>query len=104
MAIEAPPKRQDKPTVVIRFGGGLNASTPETAIDPSECADGKNFDLDVDDHIWKTRKSFQLVDTATNGKTIRGFIQLEDAVDNRSFLVQAGDTVYEWYGTDFTVI
>ena len=88
---------------VLRFGAGVNTTKSEVEIDPTECANGENFALDVDNAIWKRRKPFDLVATATNAEEIRGFAQLIKQDGSLSTLIQAGGTVYEWDGgTTFT--
>ncbi len=89
----------------VIFGAGLNTAADETDIDPSECADGQNFDLSLGNGIFSRRKPFDLVDTAPNGEAVRGFAQLNKVDGTISTLVQAGGNVYEWDGDGtFTLV
>lgn len=83
----------------IKFGGGINSRADEADIDPAECADGENFDLDIDSNMFRRRGSVQRVATCPNGLAVRGLIQLVKSDGTRSVLVQAGGTIYEWDGT-----
>ena len=90
--------REGKP-VVLSFGGGLNTRASPTAVNAVEATAGKNYDLDFQNKQFGKRKSFAAVASAPNGSGIRGFVQLEKADKTRSFLIQAGNIVYEWDGT-----
>lgn len=79
----------------LRFGGGLNTRASSDEIDPRECSDGQNFDLDVGNTQFRPRKAFDLVGTAPNAGRINGFAQLVKTDGTISTLVQAGTTVYE---------
>lgn len=92
---------RDENEIILKFGGGVHSRASEDEIDPRECADGKNFDLDLENREFRNRKPFDLVGTVPNGTEIRGFVQLLKSDDTRSFLVQATDTVYEWDGVSF---
>lgn len=82
----------------LRFGGGLNTRSVETDINPIECTNGQNFDLDLSSTIFRRRKPFDLVNTADNGERINGFMQLQKVDGTLTTLVQAGGTVYTWDG------
>ncbi len=85
--------------MVLRFGGGLASNPNPSDIDSRECADGKNFDLDLDNDTFRPRKVFDLKGTAPNAGEIGGFIELQKSSDGSvTVLVQAGDTVYEYDG------
>lgn len=84
--------------VTIKFGGGLHTRASEDEIDPREAHDGKNFLLDLENRELRNRPPFDLVGTAPNGQAIRGGGSMLNADGRVSFLIQAGDTVYEWDG------
>jgi len=87
----------------LLFGGGRNTVARPSDVNPQECTDGENFDLQVGDSSFRPRKPFDLVATATNGSPIRGFAQLVRPNGLTSTLIQAGDTMYEWdLGSTFT--
>jgi hypothetical protein len=88
----------DELEVVIKFGGGIHSRSPEDEIDIRECADGKNFDLDLKNKEFVPRAAFDLIGQVPNGGEIRGFATLQKADGTVSFLVQGGATVYEWDG------
>lgn len=98
----------DDPTagqIVLKFGGGLNTEVVNTEIDPGECVEGKNFDLELGNSAFRRRKPFNLAATATNGERINGFAQLLDSNNTLTTLIQAGNTVYLWDGeTTFTEV
>lgn len=102
------PGRQPIPRsnqVILKFGSGINSRASESEIDPSECADGQNFDLDIENTLFARRKPFDLVATATNAEQVRGFAQLETQNGVLTTLVQAGNTVYQWDGaSSFTSV
>ena len=84
---------------VLRYGGGLNTRASEEEIKDSECAEGENFDLDLDNSHFRNRKPFDKIATVPNGAQINGFIQLRKRTGQIFTAVHAGDTVYEWNGT-----
>lgn len=84
--------------ISLKFGGGIKSRASEDDIAVNECADGVNFDLDLENREFKNRQPFDLVDTATNAAQINGFAQLIKQDGTTSTLVQAGTTVYEWDG------
>jgi hypothetical protein len=79
----------------LRFGGGLNTRASSDEIDPRECADGQNFDLDLGNTQFRPRKPFDLMGTAPNAGRINGFAQLVTTGGVISTLIQAADTVYK---------
>jgi hypothetical protein len=91
-------RRSESETIRLTFGGGVNSRASPTAIDLTECVDGQNFDLDVGRQSFRRRRPFEAVASAPNSKGILGLVQLEKSTGERSFLVQAGDTVYQWDG------
>lgn len=89
--------------VKLLFSGGRNTLSTTTSINPEECVDGENFDIDLGITAFKMRPAYALVGTAPNGGEIRGFAQLEKADGTLSTLIQAGVDVFEWDGaTTFT--
>lgn len=99
LVIEKRSDEDDRLTVVMRFGGGLNTQAVQKDIDGREAAEGKNFDLQTDKRVLKARRAIKKVATATNGERINGFIQLRKSDGSRSVCVQAGSAVYTWDGT-----
>lgn len=96
---------KDELEVVLNFGAGIHSRASEEDIDIRECASGHNFDLDLQNREFKNRKPFDLIGVAPNTAEIRGFATLLKTDGSVSFLVQAGDTVYEWDGaTTFTSV
>ena len=96
-------KNPEEDVISLKFGGGIHSRASEDDIDPRECATGKNFDLDAQNHQYRNRKPFDLLGTVPNAGEIRGFASLLTSDGTVSFLVQADDTVYEWDGlTTFT--
>jgi hypothetical protein len=95
-------KQED--AVEIRFGGGRNSRASPDAIDPRECTDGENFILDPGNDEFRPREAYDLVGQAPNGSQINGFVTLKKTDDTVSLLVQAGVTVYEWDGSNFTSV
>jgi len=87
--------------LVIKFGGGIHSRASEEDIDPRECANGQNFELDLQNRNWKPRKPIDLIGTVPNGGEIRGFVSLLKSDGTVSMLVQAEDVVYEWDGDSF---
>lgn len=84
--------------IILRFGGGVHSKASPDEINERECADGRNFILDLENRNFQPREPFDLVFTAPNGSEIRGFVNLRKIDGTISFLAQAGDTVYEWDG------
>jgi hypothetical protein len=84
--------------IVLRFGGGVHSRASEDEIDPRECHSGQNFDLDAQNTEYRNRKPIDKIGTAPNAGQINGFVSLQKTDGTVSFLVQAGDTVYEWDG------
>jgi len=90
--------QSDKEPIVLKFGGGLNEQTEDTKINPLECVKGKNFELDFQKRLFRRRRSFTLVASAPNGLGLFGGAQLIKSDNTRSFLIQAGNSIYEWDG------
>lgn len=89
--------------LVLKFGGGLHTRASEDEIDPREAADGQNFLLDLENRELRNRKPFDLIGTVPNAAEIRGGASFLKANGTVSFLIQAGNKVYEWDGiTTFT--
>jgi len=89
--------------VKLTFSGGRNTLSTTTSINPEECVDGENFEIDPGITAFKMRPAYALVGTAPNAGEIRGFAQLEKQDGSLSTLIQAGTTVFEWDGaTTFT--
>lgn len=84
----------------IPFGGGFNSAVNPARIDITECADGENFDITLDGDTFRPRPPFDLEGTTPNAKEVRGIISLQKANGQRSVLIQAEDTVYNWDGAD----
>lgn len=82
----------------LTYAYGRNTRATISAIDPNECTDGENFDLQLGVTEFKGRDGFALKGTAPNAAEIRGYAQLEKADGTLSTLIQAGNTVYEWDG------
>jgi len=92
-------------TITLQFGGGVHSRPSEEDIDPRECADGQNFELDLQNFHYRSRKPFSTIGQVPNSAEIRGFVSLKKPSDNSvSMLVQAANTVYEWDGTVFTSV
>lgn len=79
----------------LRFGGGLNSRASSDEIDPRECSEGQNFDLDIGNTQFRPRRAIDLVGTAPNAGRINGFAQLIKSDGTVSTLVQAGTNVYQ---------
>jgi len=90
--------------IILRFGGGVHSQASEDEINPLECADGQNFQLDLENSQFIPRNPFDLEGTTPNAAEIRGMGQLQKADGTISTLVQAGDTVYEWDGSSFSTV
>lgn len=89
--------------LIIKFGGGLHTRTGPDEVDPREATDGANFLLDIENRQLRNRLPFDLVGTVPNASEIRGGASLLKSDGTVSFLIQAGNTVYEWDGlTTFT--
>ena len=86
----------------LNFRGGRNRRSRTIDIDHSECAEGKNFDIDLEFAGLRPRRPFDLIATATNAGSINGYAQLIKQDGSLSTLIQAGDTVYEWDGAIVT--
>ena len=95
-------KGPEDQTVLIQFGGGMRSRAPSDEIHDRECADGQNYDMDLQNTQYRPRKPFERLGTAPNGSEIRGFASLLKPDNTVSMLVQAGDTVYQWNGSNFT--
>ena len=89
---------------ILRFGGGRNTRASEDQIHPLECTDGENFILDPGNGEFRPRPPIDLVGTVPNGAEIRGFVTLRKTDGTVSLLVQAGANVYEWDGSNFTLV
>jgi len=94
------------PEAVITFGGGVNARKRILDVKIDECVPRSfNFDLDPQYRALNRRKPFDLLGTAPNGGSIRGFAQLVRSDGTVSTIVQAGSEVYRWDGsTGFTLV
>lgn len=101
MAKPIPPRDLD---LSIKFGGGLHTRATEDEIDPREAADGFNFMLDLENREFRPRSPFDLLGTVPNGEEIRGGFSLLKSDGTVQMGIQAGDSVYEWDGTNFTKI
>ena len=88
--------------IQMKFGGGIHSRASEDEIDPREAKDGRNLQLDLENRELRNRDPYDIVGTAPNASEIRGFATLRKADGSVSFLVQAGDTVYDWDGSTFT--
>jgi hypothetical protein len=90
-------------TIRLYFGGGLNE---QKGANIHEAAAGSyNFELSKDTYQLRPRKPFDLADTAPNGKPITGIMQLIKKDNTETTLVQAGETVYQWAGSNsFTAV
>jgi hypothetical protein len=82
----------------IFYGAGLNENQfPH----PSEAASlSYNFDLQKDSNYLTPRRAFDLKGTAPNLSDVRGLAQLVKRNNTSTTLVQSGNTVYTWNGTD----
>jgi hypothetical protein len=89
--------------VVLKFGGGMRSASPEDEIDLRECADGKNYTLDLESRQFRPRTPFDLLGKTPNAAEIRGFASLLKSDGTVSMLVQSGANVYEWDGSGFTL-
>lgn len=92
--------------IVITFGGGIHSRRRISDIDINECVNGsENFDLEPQFLALTPRKPFDLVGTAPNGGSIRGYAQLCDCAKGLTTLIQARDKIYSWDGsTGFTEV
>lgn len=89
--------------IQLEFGGGVNSALSDEKILLTEAAAGENFDLDTKSGELRNRAPFDLVGTTPNTSEVRGFATLLKSDGSVSFLVQAGNTVYDWDGnTTFT--
>ena len=89
-------------SVSIKFGAGIRSRAPADEINDRECSAGQNFDMDLQNTQLRPRLPFDLLGTVPNGEEIRGMASLLKSDNSTSMLVQAGDTVYEWDGSNFT--
>lgn len=96
-------KIRSEDAAIIRFGGGVHSRASEDQIDPLECTEGENFDLDPGNSEFRPRRPFDLVATVPNNAQIRGFATLTKTDGSVSMLVQAAGNVYEWDGSTFTL-
>jgi len=87
---------QDDPVVTLKFGGGVNSAASEDDIKATECVDGQNFLIDLNNKNLRPRNPIELLGTAPNGQGINGFANLVDADGVSTILIQAGDTIYNW--------
>lgn len=85
----------DDGSVSLKFGGGVHSRASEDDIDVSECKEGANFKLDLQNTEYRPRDPFDLIGTAPNGGEIRGFACLLKTDGSVSTLVQAAGNVYE---------
>jgi hypothetical protein len=67
--------------------------------DITECTQGYNFDIAVDQTWFTPRDQFDLKGTATNAQAITGLMQLLKRDGTQTTLVCAGTTVYLWDGS-----
>ena len=81
----------------LYFPGGLNEQETPSIF---ECIEGYNFDLGLKQSKLIPRKPFDLKGTATNALAINGFLQLVKRDNSETTLVQSGDAVYLWDGTN----
>ena len=81
--------------LTLRFGGGLHTRATEADIDQRECAEGVNFELDIQNDSFRPRLPFDLVGTVPNTSEIRGFATLRKSDGSTQLLVQAGNKLYE---------
>ena len=96
---------QELEPIILTFGGGINAQRRPLDIEPTECVEGENFDLDPQVAIYRRRKPFDLAGTAPNGGEIRGYGQYIDRAGTTFTFIQAGSNVYRWDGAaSFTLI
>lgn len=100
-----PEDKKNEYDIIIKFGAGINSSASEDEIGDREAADGFNYELDLNNSNLVRRKPFDLIGQVPNGSQIRGGATLQKVDGTISFLIQAGDTVYEWDGlTTFTSV
>ena len=101
-------QRTPTPTVAsmrLKFGGGINSRASAVDIDPRECSDGQNFELQRGNSEMRVRRPVELLGTAPNGLEIRGFVNLLKSDGTVTALVQAGGQVYTWDGAEtFTAL
>lgn len=92
--------------IVITFGGGIHSRRRISDIDINECVKGsENFDLEPQFLALTPRKPFDLVGTAPNAGSIRGYAQLCKVDGTLTTLIQARDKWYSWGGsTTFTEV
>lgn len=96
---------EDLKPIIITFGGGINTRRRQFDIDPQECVDGQNFDLNQQLFALKRRNAIQLLGTAPNGQSVRGYAQRVDTNGSITTLIQAGGDIYQWDGgSTFTAV
>ncbi len=83
---------------ILRFGGGVHSRASEDEIDPRECKEGQNFELDVQNSEYRNRKPIDKIGTVPNTSRINGLITHRKRDGTVTWLVQAGGIVYEWDG------
>jgi len=88
----------------LTFAGGLNENDIAT-VDPQECIEGYNFELNYRNVTLSPRAPVDSVGTTTNASDIRGIIQLIKTDDTETTLIQSGTAVYNWDGgTTYTSV
>jgi len=90
--------------LVLKFGGGVHSRAPADEIQDRECVTGQNFDIDLQDTQLRPRLPYDKIGTCPNQEEIRGMASLLLPNGNTSMLIQAGSTVYEWNGSNFTSV
>ena len=86
--------RGNRSNVTLRFGGGLHTRASEEDINPIECSDGVNFDMDPINLEFRPREEVTLLGRAPNNQPIQGFASFINQ-NNEVFLgVQAGSEFY----------
>ena len=87
--------------VVITFGGGIHSRRRISDIGLNECVKGsENFDLEPQFLALTPRKPFDLVGTAPNAGSIRGYAQLCETDGTLTTVIQARDKMFSWDGSD----
>lgn len=87
-------------TLRLRFGGGLNTIADPTDIQDEECVSGFNYLLTPGNKTMHARGGVQKVYQAANNAAIVGFASLQTVAGVTTLLLQAGNTVYNWNGTN----
>jgi hypothetical protein len=88
----------DDLNVVLKFGGGLHTKASADQIDPTEAADGFNFDIDLENRNLRNRAPFDLIGTVPNAQSVLGGGSLLKTDGTVTTLFQAGGVVYQWDG------